>query len=49
MQVNQLKNITQKTGFTESEIIRRALDEFIERRYPDVSQYQDKSTEKSTS
>ncbi len=43
MQVKQLEKIVQITGFSEAEIIRRAFDEYVERRFPDVSQYSDKS------
>lgn len=45
MQVKQLEKIVQITGFSEAEIMRRAFDEYVERRFPNVSQYSNKSTE----
>lgn len=42
MQVKQLEKIAGITGFSYSEIFRRAFDEYVERRFPDVSQYQNK-------
>ena len=44
MQMKQLKKIASITGFSDAEIIRRAFDEYVERRYADVSHYTDKPT-----
>jgi len=39
------QQLAQEEQLPYSELIRRALDEYIERRFPDVSDYTDKSTE----
>ena len=44
LQIQQLKEISNLTGYSVAELIRRAVDEYIERRYPDVSDYPNKST-----
>ena len=44
LQIQQLKEISNLTGYSVAELIRRAVDEYIERRYPDVSGNQDKSS-----
>ena len=46
-QEKQFEKLSKLTGLTISELIRRALDDYIERRLPDVSLHSDKSTEES--
>ena len=48
VQEQKLKEYSNQTGgLSVSEIIRRAIDEYLERRLQNVSHYSDKSTEKS--
>ena len=43
LQDQYLKKVSELTGYSVAEIIRRAIDEYVERRFPDVSEYTDKS------
>ncbi len=44
LQEQALKKVSELSGYSVAEIIRRAIDEYIERRYADVSHYTDKPT-----
>ena len=45
LQIKNLKEVSKITGYSMAEIIRRAIDEYIEGRFPYVSLNSDKSTE----
>jgi len=46
LQDKWLKEVSDLTGYSVAELIRRAIDEYIERRFPDVSDYTDKHSER---
>lgn len=46
LQIQRMKRVSEISGYSVSEIVRRAIDEYIEGRYPDVSHDTDKHSER---